>query len=199
MAKHASCAYRLPAAEDASRRKYSAQEEVDRASREIGQASRRQVDELRILIGDKDRAVFDTEEAGAEEDLKVLGVSIAEARKAEEEARKALEAIDSGSGALAHREDMARAVATIESSIMPWMRSRLAYALLTEVLQQFRECAKGPMLSRAFAHLSPFLFVTEHLKRPRKKVKLARLSNSGNVAARHCSRKFHRKCFSSFT
>jgi DNA repair protein SbcC/Rad50 len=152
----------LPAAEDASRRKYSAQEEVDRASREIGQASRRQVDELRILIGDKDMVVFDTEETGAEEDLKVLGESIGEARKAEEDARKALEAIDSGSVALAHREDMARAVATIDSSIIPWMRSRLAHALLTEALQQFRERAQGPMLSAAtryFAHMTGGAFV----------------------------------------
>ncbi|MBI1890208.1 MAG: AAA family ATPase [Burkholderiales bacterium] len=143
---------KLPYAEEESRRKRNAQQEVDRSNSELAEASRYSIEELRDLLKDKDSATLDSEEASADQELSSLVEKLADARKTEEQARLALDAVDSSGLALFHREAMARATAAIESSMTPWMRSRLAHALLSEALKQFRERAQGPMLASATRH-----------------------------------------------
>ncbi len=144
----------LPEAEEQSRRKRDAQSEVDRSSSHLAQASRRSVDELRTLLADYDAARMDADETNFSDELNQLEPRLRAARECEESARRALEAIDGSDTAIAAREDMERAAASIRANMSPWIRSRLAHALLAEALKRFRDRAQGPMLTAASSYFS---------------------------------------------
>ena len=76
------------------------------------------------------------------------------ARQAEEQARRALETIDSSDRAALAREAMEAAAARYRSAIRPWVRLKLARALLQESLNRFRERAQAPMVTAASAYFS---------------------------------------------
>lgn len=144
----------LPEAEEQSRRKRDAQSAVDRSSSHLAQASRRSIDELCTLLADYDAARMDADETNFSEELNHLEPRLRVARECEELARRGLEAIDGSDTAVAAREDMERAAASIRANISPWIRSRLAHALLAEALKRFRDRAQGPMLTAASSYFS---------------------------------------------
>lgn len=147
-------ANQLPEAEEQSRRKREAQSEVDRASSQLALASRRSVDELRTLLADYDAARMDADEMSWSDELNRLEPDLQAAREGEELARRVLEAIDGSDTAVAAREDMERAAASVRANMSPWIRSRLAHALLAEALKRFRDRAQGPMLTAASSYFS---------------------------------------------
>ena len=147
-------ANQLPEAEEQSRRKREAQSEVDRSNSQLAQASRRSVDELRTLLVDYDAARRDADEMSFSDELNQLEPNLRAAREHEELARRALEAIDGSDTAVAAREDMERAAASVRANMSPWIRSRLAHALLAEALKRFRDRAQGPMLTAASSYFS---------------------------------------------
>jgi len=139
----------LPEAEERSRRKREAEAEIDRARDQLARASRRTVDELRALLQEQDLARLDLDEAHCNHEIETVNAQLPVARENEEATRRALEAINSTDTAAAAREAMERAAASVRAHIAPWVRSRLAHALLTEALKRFRERAQGPMLMMA--------------------------------------------------
>jgi exonuclease SbcC len=108
----------------------------------------------RELVGSLDTAQAQTELLQAEQALSDLVPRIDVARQQDEAARRARDAIDSGDAAAQARAQLEQASATVRSSIVPWMRARLAQALLTQALGQFRERAQGPMLRAASGYFS---------------------------------------------
>lgn len=152
----------LPEAEDRSRRKRAAQEELDRAHARLAQASRHPIDALRTMLDGQDATRIDSDETSCARRLEDIDVQLRTARAYEEETRRALQAIDSTDAAAAAREGMEQAAATIRTNIGPWIRSRLAHRLLQEALQRFRDRAQGPMLKAAstlFARMTDGEFV----------------------------------------
>ena len=147
-------AAQLPQAEEQSRRRREAQAGVDRSQAQLAQASRHALPALRQLLAQQDTVSMEAEEAAAERTLVLLEEQLVGARESEEAARHALAAVDSGDAAVVCREGMESAVASVQISISPWMRSRLAHALLSEALKRFRERAQGPMLIAASAYFA---------------------------------------------
>jgi uncharacterized protein YhaN len=142
----------LPEAEEQSRRKREAQLEFDRASGQLAQASRRPAAELRALLENQDAARMDADEAACRQAQVQLDDELGAARQREEAARHALQAIDDADTAAAEREAMERAAARVRADMLPWIRSRIARALLAEAMKQFRDRAQGPMLQSASAY-----------------------------------------------
>jgi uncharacterized protein YhaN len=152
----------LPEAEEQSRRKREAQLDADRARKDLAGASARTAPQLRELLRDYDAERMENEEAGSTAELARLETELRAARQAEESARRALQDVDSADTAAAARESMERDAAAVRVSMAPWMRSRLAHALLGEALKRFRERAQGPMLqaaSRYFMQMTDGQFV----------------------------------------
>ncbi|KAE8760831.1 AAA family ATPase [Paraburkholderia madseniana] len=139
----------LPEVEEQSRRKREAQLEFDRASSQLAEASRRTVEELRVLLVDHDAARMDADEISCTLEQGQLEEQLRVARESEEAARRALGAIDGADTAIAAREAMERAAASVRANMSPWIRSRVAHALLAEALKRFRDRAQGPMLLSA--------------------------------------------------
>ena len=63
-----------------------------------------------------------------------------------------MEAIDGSDVAVAAREAMERAAATVRAHMSPWIRSKIAFAVLAEALTRFRDRAQGPMLLAASSY-----------------------------------------------
>lgn len=155
----------LPEAEARSRRKRDAQEEVDRTGKQLALASRRSAEELRALSVDQDLAQMDADEVSHAQEQIQVDERLQIERAREEVARRELEAIDGSDTAAAAREAMERAAASVRSNMSPWIRSKLAHALLSEALRRFRDRAQGPMLHAAsgyFARMTRGEFVRLH-------------------------------------
>jgi len=144
----------LPEAEAQSRRKRDAQEEVDRTGKQLAVASRRSAEELRALLADQDLAQMDADEVSHAQEQIQIDERLQITRAREEVARRELEAIDGSDTAAAAREGMERAAASVRSNISPWIRSKLAHALLSEALRRFRDRAQGPMLNAASGYFA---------------------------------------------
>ncbi len=143
---------RLPEVEELSRRKREAQSEWDRSHIYIGKVSRRTIAELKDLLNKHDAARLRSEEERCSTELEELQGVQSQARAREVEARRALEAVDSSDIAAGQREAMEVAAASVRANLGPWMRSKLAHALLAEALRRFRERAQGPMLKSASSY-----------------------------------------------
>ncbi|MEO8937885.1 MAG: AAA family ATPase [Burkholderiaceae bacterium] len=155
----------MPEAEARSRRKRDAQEEVDRTGEQLALASRRSIDELRALLVDQDLAQINADEMSHSQEQIRVDERLRIARGSEEGARRALEAVDGSDTAAAAREAMERAAASVRANMSPWIRSKLAHALLSEALRRFRDRAQGPMLHAAsgyFARMTRGEFVRLH-------------------------------------
>ena len=145
---------RLPEQEDSASRKRLAQGTLATQRQQLAQASTRSVDDLRERLAGQDAIAMDSEREQCRVEIERLEQEQSSARKAEEETRRALEAIDSSDRAATAREAMESAAARYRSAIRPWARLRLAHALLQEALNRFRERAQAPMVAAASTYFS---------------------------------------------
>ena len=139
----------LPEAEENSRRKRDAMQEIDRSRSHLAQVTSRDLDELRRALEGWDVARMEAEERTLAQDEALTETSLQAARATEETTRRALEAVDGSDIAANAREGMEQAAARVRADMAPWIRSRLAHALLAEALKRFRDRAQGPMLQAA--------------------------------------------------
>jgi len=144
----------LPEAEENSRRKREAVNEIDRARKHLAAITARDEKALRMHLTDWDASSADTQEATLAHEQTQLDDRLHTARLTEESARRELEAIDSSDVAATAREGMEHAVARVRADMAPWIRSKLAHALLAEALKRFRERAQGPMLKAATTYFA---------------------------------------------
>jgi uncharacterized protein YhaN len=134
-----------------SARRRAAQAEVERSDAQLAQAAQHPIDDLRAQLEGREAHALDAEEIRITDALAPLESRIQATRAELEQARRALDAIDSADAAAAARESMEQARAGVAAAMGPWMRTRLAHALLTEATRRFRERAQGPMLGSASA------------------------------------------------
>lgn len=139
----------LPAAEERARQRREAVQQRDHVRDLLAQVSPCDEAVLRERIGAFDAVQAQAERQQTEQALADLVPRLDEARQHDEAARRARDAIDAGDAAAQARADMEQSAAAIRSSLGPWMRARLARALLAQALGQFRERAQGPMLRAA--------------------------------------------------
>ncbi|MGI4778614.1 MAG: AAA family ATPase [Janthinobacterium lividum] len=139
----------LPEAEEQSRRKREAMQEIDRSHGHLAQVTSRDLDGLRQALAGWDAVRMEAEESALGQSQTQTEEALQSARAAEESTRRALEAVDGSDIAATAREGMEQAAARVRADMAPWIRSRLAHALLAEALKRFRDRAQGPMLQAA--------------------------------------------------
>ena len=147
-------AERLPEREEAAARKRHAREALQTQKQQLMKASTRPIDELRARLVDQDAIALDSERRRIQEEISQREEEQTSSRTAEEQARRALEAIDASDRAAIAREAMESAAAKYRAAIRPWARLRLAHALLQEALNRFRERAQAPMVAAASTYFS---------------------------------------------
>jgi uncharacterized protein YhaN len=145
---------RLPACEERSQRRKEAYRSLENQRRQLQQASGLSEEVLRERLQDLDSAALEGERERCREDIKRLKEAQARARQGEEEARHALEAVDTSDDAALAREGMESAAARYRSALQPWARIKLARALLLQAMNRFRERAQAPMLSAASSYFA---------------------------------------------
>lgn len=142
----------LPAAEERARQRREALQQRDHVRDLLAQvASSRDEAALRALVGALDVDQAQAEVQRCDQALADLAPQVDAARQHDEAARRARDAIDASDTAAQARERLAQADAAVRAGLGPWMRARLAQALLAQALRQFRERAQGPMLTAASA------------------------------------------------
>ncbi len=144
----------LPECEARAARKRRMQATLDAQREQLAQASTRPESELRERLGDRDTIGLDSERQACREAIERLEEEQAGAARVEEETRRALGAIDASDAAARAREAMESAAARCQAAVRPWVRLRLAHALLRESLKRFRERAQAPMVSAASTYFS---------------------------------------------
>ena len=143
-----------PECEARAARKRRMQAALDSQREQLAQASTRQESELRERLGARDTIALDGERQACREAIERLEEEQARAARMEEETRRALGAIDASDAAARAREAMESAAARCQAAVRPWVRLRLAHALLRESLKRFRERAQAPMVSAASTYFS---------------------------------------------
>ena len=144
----------LPEREESAARKRKAQTHLSTLREQLAQASVRPEEALRQSLGGQDTAAIDSERDRCRVEIGQRETEQATARRLEEQARRALEAIDASDRAAVAREGMESAAARFRAAIRPWARLRLAHALLTESLNRFRDRAQAPMVAAASTYFS---------------------------------------------
>ncbi len=139
----------LPDCEAAAARKGAARAALEAQRRQLAAATDRPESELRGRLAGLDAVAIDAERERTQAEIARLTQAQAQARQVEEQARRALEAVDSGDAAARAREAMESALARCRSAVLPWARLRLAQALLQEALNRFRDKAQAPMVAAA--------------------------------------------------
>ncbi len=144
----------LPQCEEAALQKREAKKALTQARRQIEDASSRSEDELRQLLSGRDTITIESEREECRAEITLREQEQSAARRVEEQARLALNAIDSSDRAALAREAMESAAARYRAAIRPWARLKLARALLQEALNRFRERAQAPMITKASAYFA---------------------------------------------
>lgn len=144
----------LPDREESAARKRQAEIHLSTLREQLAQASARPEDALRQSLAGRDAVAIESERERCRLEVEQRETEQASARQAEEQARRALEAIDTSDRAAAAREGMESAAARFRAAIRPWARLRLAHALLQEALNRFRERAQAPMVAAASTYFS---------------------------------------------
>ncbi len=144
----------LPEREESAARKRQAQTHVSTLREQLAQASARPEGALRQSLAGQDAVAIESEHDRSRLEIGQRETEQAAGRQAEEQARRALEAIDTSDRAAAAREAMESAAARLRAAIRPWARLRLAHALLKESLNRFRERAQAPMVAAASTYFS---------------------------------------------
>jgi uncharacterized protein YhaN len=139
----------LPGREARAEQKRQAGERLDGLRRQLALASALEPAQLRERLAGRDAVGLDAERERCKAETARLEQAQAGARLAEEEARRALEAVDDSDRAARAREAMEAAAARYRAALKPWARLRLAHALLAEALNRFRERAQAPMVAAA--------------------------------------------------
>ncbi len=145
---------RVPEREEDAARERQAQAHVSTLREQLAQASMRPEDALRQSLAGQDAVAIESERDRSRLEIGQREIEQAASRQAEEQARRALEAIDTSDRAAAAREAMESAAARFRAAIRPWARLRLAQALLKESLNRFRERAQAPMVAAASTYFS---------------------------------------------
>jgi len=145
---------KLPEVEDAAACKRQVQRNLSLLREQLTRASSRPEEKLRKSLSGRDAFVIDSERDRCRAEIINREQEQASARQAEEQARRALEAIDASDRAAIAREAMESAAARYRSAIRPWARLKLAHALLQESLNRFREQAQAPMVAAASTYFS---------------------------------------------
>lgn len=144
----------LPEAEENSRRKREAILDIDKARKHLTAVTSRDEQALRKSLVDWDATGADAQEAALAYEQSQADEHLKTTRIAEESARREVEAIDSSDITARAREAMEHTAARVRSDMAPWIRSKLAHALLAEALKRFRERAQGPMLRAATTYFA---------------------------------------------
>ena len=144
----------LPEREESATRKRQTQTHLSTLREQLSQASARPEDALRASLAGQDAVAIESERDKARLEIVQRETEQAAARQAEEQARRAVEAIDTSDRAATAREAMESAAARFRAAIRPWARMRLAHALLKESLNRFRERAQAPMVAAASTYFS---------------------------------------------
>ncbi|MFM9884889.1 MAG: hypothetical protein ACKVQT_17855, partial [Burkholderiales bacterium] len=144
----------LPEREESAAKKRQAQVHLSTLGEQLAQASARPEEALRRSLAGQDAVAIESERARCKLEIGQRETEQAAARTVEEEARRALEAIDTSDRAAAAREGMESAAARFRAAIRPWARLKLAHALLRESLNRFRERAQAPMVAAASTYFS---------------------------------------------
>lgn len=139
----------LPEAEDRSSAKRALQDQLRILERQLQQVATRPLAELRAAVAQQDVVDVDAERSACEAQVAQLEADIAQAHEAAQNARRALQAIDTSAAAAEAREQMESAVARLRGAVRPWAQLRLAETLLQEALRRFRERAQAPMVRLA--------------------------------------------------
>ena len=141
-------------AEEAASRKREAGRALAQVRQQLTAASSRSERELRECLAGRDAVTLESERERCRADITTSEEAQATARRAEEQTRRALEAIDASDRAALAREAMEAAAARYRAAIKPWARLRLARALLQESVRRFRERAQAPMMTHASAYFA---------------------------------------------
>ncbi len=144
----------LPEREESAARKRQAHTHLSTLREQLAQASTRPEEALRHSLAGQDAIAIESERDRSRLEIGQRETEQAAARQVEEQARRALEAIDTSDRAAAAREAMESAAARFRAAIRPWARLRLAHALLKESLNRFRERAQAPMVAAASTYFS---------------------------------------------
>lgn len=144
----------LPEREERATRKRLLQSQLTKQREQLMQASTRSEDELRERLAGQDLPAINAQRERCRAEILQLEERQAVARQAEEQTRRALEAIDSSDKAATAREAMESATARYRAALRPWARLKLAHALLQESLTRFRERAQAPMVAAASTYFS---------------------------------------------
>ena len=140
--------------EDSAARKRQAKIHLSTLREQLAQASARPEEALRQSLAGQDSVAIESERNRSRLEMGQRETEQISARQAEEQSRRALEAIDTSDSAAAAREGMESAAARFRAALRPWARLRLAHALLKESLNRFRECAQAPMVAAASTYFS---------------------------------------------
>ncbi len=144
----------LPEREERSAHKRQAKALLETLRQQLAQASARPDDALRESLAGLDAVAIESERERCRLEIGQREVEQTAARQAEEQARRALEAIDTSDRAAAAREAMESSAARFRAAIRPWARLRIAHSLLAESLNRFRERAQAPMVAAASAYFA---------------------------------------------
>lgn len=144
----------LPGCEEASARKRELNAALVAQQLRLAQASTRTESELRSRLADTDTPALEHALTRCGDELERLNQSVSQARSAEEQARRALEAIDGSAAAAEAREAMEAAAARLRAALRPWARLRLAHTLLQASLARFKERAQAPMVATASTYFA---------------------------------------------
>ena len=144
----------LPPCEAEALRKREVQKVLTQVRQQIAAASSRSEEELRRRLSGRDTVTIESEREQCRAEITLREREQASARRVEEQARLALNAIDSSDRAALAREAMESAAARYRAAIRPWARLKLARALLHEALNRFRERAQAPMITKASAYFA---------------------------------------------
>uniref|UniRef100_C5CL34 SMC domain protein n=1 Tax=Variovorax paradoxus (strain S110) TaxID=543728 RepID=C5CL34_VARPS len=139
----------LPGVELQAERKRQASTATQRCLQQLRVASNLTLEELREQLAAQDGAALLAQEEQCVRNLEEVAPKLEAARVDAERTRRELEAVDASGAAAQAQEDLCQATASIESSLRPWMRLRLAHSLLMQAQRRFQERAQGPMLERA--------------------------------------------------
>lgn len=144
----------LPEREESAAKKRQAQIHLSTLREQLAQASARPEEALRQSLAGQDAVAIESERNRCRLEIGQRETEQAAARQVEEQARRALEAIDTSDRAAAAREGMESAAARFRAAIRPWARLKLAHALLKESLNRFCERAQAPMVAAASTYFS---------------------------------------------
>ncbi|ROZ78008.1 YhaN family protein [Ramlibacter sp. WS9] len=130
-------------------RKRQASANKSRCLQHLRSFSDQTLEQLREHLAAQDGAALQAQQEQGARDLQDIAPRLEAVRSEAERTKRELEAIDASGTAAQAQEDLCQTAATIEASLRPWMRLRLAHSLLMQAQRRFQERAQGPMLERA--------------------------------------------------